>query len=452
MSASPVVRFAPSPTGLLHVGNIRTALFNWLFQHKAGGTFLLRLDDTDRARSREEFAEAIRADLRWLGLTWSREERQSDRVARYEAVMAELVAAGRLYPCFETEAELERRRKLQLARGVPPVYDRAALNLSEAEREALRRDGRTPHWRFKLDVAPTGQSTSGGGGWDDLIRGPQAVSLASLSDPVLVRADGSFLYTFTSVVDDVDFGVTHVIRGEDHVTNTAVQMDIFRALGAHPPAFAHHSLLVGADGSALSKRLGSLSVRAFREAGLEPMAVLSYVGTIGTSDPVTAHDSLRTLAAGFELSKISRAPVRFDVAELEALNAKLMHHTDFETVRERLLAAGIGQGEAFWLAVRGNLSRFADVVGWWQVVAGECAPVREDPEFLAAAREALPVEPWTVDTWREWTERLKASSGRKGKALFHPLRLALTGREAGPEMRLLLPLMGRERVARRLAD
>jgi glutamyl-tRNA synthetase len=455
-SGGAVTRFAPSPTGRLHVGNIRTALLNWLLARKTGGRFILRLDDTDRERSTEAFAHGIEEDLVWLGLAWDQRERQSDRLARYDTIAAELRASGRLYPCYETADELERRRKRQLARGLPPVYDRAALSLTDADRARFEAEGRKPHWRFLLanhdgdprQIRPT-EAT-----WNDLIRGPQHIRLDSLSDPVLVRADGGYLYTLASVIDDVDMGVTHVVRGEDHVTNTAVQIDIFRALGAGArlPAFAHHSLLVAADGSALSKRLGALSIEGLRRDGLEPLAVAAYCATIGTSDAVTAVRDLDELVGRFDLDKVSRAPVRFDPAELAAFNAKLLHEMPYAPAADRLAALGVGGGEAFWLAVRVNLMRFSDAKDWWQVVHGTIEPQIEDRDLCLEAARLLPPEPWTVDTWGAWTAAVRDATGRKGRALFHPLRLALTGRETGPELKLLLPLIGYERARDRLGS
>ncbi len=450
----PVVRFAPSPTGRLHIGNVRTALLNWLFAAREGGTFLLRLDDTDVARSTEEFAEGIRRDLAWLGLEWAREERQSARMDRYAAVAHELRAAGRLYACYESEDELDRRRKRQLARGMPPIYDRAGLRLTADERARLEAEGRRPHWRFRLDntslergLAPQPTLVN----WEDVIRGDQSVDVGSLSDPVLIREDGTPLYTFTSVVDDVDFGITHVIRGEDHVTNTGVQLQIFEALGAPPPRFAHHSLLVGADGKALSKRLGDLSIVGMREAGLEPMAVASHAALLGTPEAIVAYPTLAELGQHFDLARVSRSPGRFDIAELKALNAKLLHDTPYESVAGRMEAAGITGGEAFWLAVRGNIETVADAAIWWQVVQGPLAPVVENADFLAKAAEVLPQEPWSETVWQEWTAAVRATTGVKGRALFHPLRLALTAREAGPELKALLPLIGRARAVSRLS-
>ncbi|MFM8747094.1 MAG: glutamate--tRNA ligase [Aestuariivirga sp.] len=435
------VRFAPSPTGRIHIGNARTAILNWLFALKSGGHFILRYDDTDVARSTEEFASGIAADLAWLGISPARVEWQSRRFARYREVADQLKAAGRLYPCFETADELDRRRKRQLARGAPPVYDRAALRLSAAEIGKLEAEGRKPHWRFKLD----GRSIA----WNDLIRGPQTIDTAGLSDPVLVREDGSYLYTLPSVIDDIDFAISHVIRGEDHVVNTAVQIEITEALGAAPPQYAHHSLLTGADGKGLSKRLGSLSVAGLRESGLEPMAVASLAALLGTSDNIHPCTDYQELAGGFALDKLSRAPARFDEAELAQLNAKLLHHLPWEAVKNRLA----GATEAFWLAVRGNIAKLADAETWRLVIDGPVAPViaAEDRDFIAAAKELLPPEPWDGSTWKTWTEAVKSATGRKGKPLFMPLRLALTGLSHGPELAQLLPLIGRDRAAARLS-
>ncbi len=437
------VRFAPSPTGRLHIGNIRPAVFNWLFARREHGVFILRFDDTDLERSKEEYVTGIRDDLTWLGLTWNEEFRQSARFAFYEETADKLKQAGRLYACYETPEELDRRRKRQMARGLPPVYDRAALKLTAEEKRELEAQGRKPHWRFLLEQRPTS--------WDDLIRGPQEIDTASISDPVLIREDGTPLYTFTSVADDGVTGITHVIRGEDHVTNTAVQLQIFEALGGKAPVFAHHNLLVGAQGEALSKRLGSLSIRGLCEQGFEPLAVMAHASLIGTSEALHPQESLEALTTLFDFSKVSRAPARFDPEELKGLNAKLLHAMPFEAVAERLRERGIEGGEAFWLAVRANLELFADVDRWWTVVQGPVTPMVEDAIFLDKALAHLPPEPWDSSTWRSWTESVKQATGAKGRALYHPLRLALTGLDRGPELKDLLPLIGREKAAARLS-
>ncbi len=440
----PIVRFAPSPTGYLHIGNARPALWNYLFARKHNGTFILRLDDTDVERSREEFAAAIQEDLSWLGIKPDHFIRQSERLERYALAFERLKAANRLYPAYETPEELDRKRKRQQARGLPPVYDRSALKLTAQERAALEAEGRKPHWRFQLSGAPAL--------WPDGVRGPCHIDTASLSDPVLVRADGTVLYTFASVVDDAEMGITHVIRGEDHVANTAVQIEIFGALGVEPPAFAHHNLITAADGTEMSKRTGGLSLRSFRAAGLEPMAVASIAVLTGTSEAVRAVTSLDELAKLVDLNKFSRALTRFDPAEITHLSARLIHEKPFVNVCARLAELGIegSLAEPFWLAVRPNLTRVDEAVDWWAVVAGHIVPDVDDPAFLAEAAGLLPDEPWDAATWGQWTDAVKQATDRKGKALFMPLRRAITGLDHGPDLKALLPLMGRMRVLERL--
>jgi glutamyl-tRNA synthetase len=439
---SPTVRFAPSPTGYLHIGNARPCLLNWLHALKDGGRFILRIDDTDRERSKPEFEQAIIEDLAWLGITPHGFFRQSERFALYEAAAAKLRAAGRLYACYETPDELDRRRKRQLARGLPPVYDRAALKLTDADRAKLEAEGRKPHWRFRLEPGVVE--------WNDLVRGPTHIEAASLSDPVLIREDGAFLYTLPSVVDDIDMGITDVIRGEDHVTNTGVQIEIIRALGAEPARFGHHNLLTTVSGEGLSKRTGALSLRSLREAGCEPLAVAALAVLTGSSEAVRPVSSLAELAGLIDLAHLSRAPARFDEAELAALSARTLHHMEFQAVAPRLAALGIACGEPLWLAVRGNIARLEDAATWVGVVSGEVTPAASGP-VIDAAREALPPEPWDNTTWKALTDAVKAATGAKGRELFMPLRLALTGLEHGPELAALLPLIGRERALKRLS-
>lgn len=441
---SVTVRFAPSPTGLLHVGNARVALINWLFARQSGGSFVLRLDDTDPERSRPEFAEAIEADLLWLGLSWDRLERQSERLDRYHAAAERLKDSGRLYPCWETSEELEIRRKLALSRGRPPVYDRASLRLSAAEIAAREAEGRRPHWRFKLDHAEVR--------WDDLVRGPCHGHGEHLSDPVLIRADGSFLYTLPSVVDDIEFGITHVVRGEDHVTNTVAQIQIFEALGGPVPGFAHLPLLTDADGGGLSKRLGSDSLSSLRLNNVEPMALNALLSRLGTSDSIAICHNLDALAADFSWEKFSRGTPKYDPLMLSRLETQLLHEMSFEEALPSLSKLDLDDviDEEFWLGVRGNLTRMADAVEWWAICRADLTPTIEDADFTAAAAALLPPEPWDLSSWSVWTEAVKQATGRKGKALFHPLRLALTGRENGPELKTLLPLIGRARTQARL--
>lgn len=438
------VRFAPSPTGLLHVGNARQALINWLFARAHGGRFLLRSDDTDTERSTAEFAAKIERDLNWLGLGWDLFARQSDRLDRYDAAVARLKETGWLYPCYESAEELALKRKQQLSAGRPPVYDRASLSLTDAEKAAKEADGIRPHWRFKLDHEVVV--------WDDLVRGESRQDMASQSDPVLIRADGSPVYSMASVVDDIDLGITHIIRGEDHVTNSATQIQIFRALGAEPPVLGHTSLIVGADGSGLSKRIGSLSLEELRETdGLEAMAINSLLAGLGTNEVVAA-TSLDQLVDSFDITRYGRATPRFDPAELLQINAKILHATEYAGVAGRLADLGVESGEAFWNAIRGNITKLAEAGEWWVVVAAPIAPVIEDDdaEFCAAAADLLPEGEPTAETWGTWTGILKSQTGRKGKGLFMPLRKALTGRERGPELGDLLPLMGRDRAIARL--
>ena len=442
-----VTRFAPSPTGHLHVGNIRTALHNWLLARKgaegpAGGRFLLRIDDTDAARSKEEYVEGIRADLSWLGIAWSGEERQSARFALYEREFEKLKAAGRVYPCWETPQELELKRKVLLGRGLPPIYDRGALVLSEAEKAARIASGDLPHWRFLLDRDEPIV-------WEDGIRGPQKFDAAQMSDPVIRRADGSWLYMLPSAIDDVDMGVTQILRGEDHVSNTAAQVQMFTALGAPVPAFAHEALLVGTEGK-LSKRLGSLGVAHFREIGIEPQAVVALLGRLGTSDPVDPALDAEALAAAFDLSRFGRAPARFDEVELQRVNAAVVHALPFEAVSDRLpeeMDAGA------WETIRPNLSYVHEAADWWTVVIGPIevpALAEEDRAYLAEAVAVLSKLEWSDGVWKALTGALKDATGRKGKGLFLPLRLALTGMEHGPDMGALLPLIGREEALARL--
>ncbi len=445
----PVVRFAPSPTGLLHIGNARTALLNALYARREKGTFILRLDDTDRARSEEKYADAIREDLAWLGIPPDREERQSARTALYEATLEKLLKAGRVYACYETEEELEFRRRRQLAAHKPPVYDRAALKLTDADRAKLEGEGRKPYFRFKLEQKKIV--------WDDLVRGRCEIDTAALSDPVIRRADGHWLYSLTSVIDDAGMHVTHVIRGEDHLTNTAAQIEMFEALGAKPPAFAHHNLLTLPSGEGMSKRLGHLSLRSLREEGQEPLAVASAAVLVGSADAIEPVSGLDALASKIDFSKISHGAAKFDPKDLDALTARTLHGMPYEIAKPRLAALGVAADASFWEAVRGNLSRFREAEDWWRIVFGAIEPplAESEREFARKAAEHLPPAPWSATSWDKknwdsWIEALKGATGRKGRELFHPLRIALTGRENGPELRALLPLIGRERAVKRL--
>lgn len=435
-------RFAPAPTGHLHVGNIRQAIHNWLFACAHGGRFILRIDDTDLARSQEAYVDSIRADLNWLGLVPDVEVRQSQRFALYEASFDRLLAAGRIYPCFETAEELDIRRKVLLSRGLPPVYERTSLAISAGERDRRMAAGEQPHWRFLLDHdAPIS--------WNDLVRGPQQFDPKLLSDPVVRRADGSWLYMLPSAIDDVDLAITHVIRGEDHVSNTATQLQMFDALGAPVPAFAHTALLTGSEGK-LSKRLGSLGVDHFRAAGIEPQALVAKLARLGTSDPVEPFVDSAPLITGFDFARFGRAPARFDEAELTQLNARIVHQLSFDAVADRL---PVGMTAAGWEAIRPNLSSLAEAADWWAIVTGPVTPGEgdaQDRDFLLVAADLLDTVDWADNPWHALTAALKQSTGRSGKALFLPLRLALTGRGHGPDMATLLPLIGHEAAVARL--
>lgn len=435
-----ITRFAPSPTGTLHVGNIRTALHNWMLAQQAGGRFLLRIDDTDAARSEERFVDGIRADLAWLGLEPVGEERQSARLALYEAAFERLQAAGRVYPAYETAQELDLKRKVALGRGLPPIYDRAALALTEADRGALEAAGIAPHWRFKLDHAEAIR-------WDDGVRGQQLFDAAQLSDPVVRRADGSWLYMLPSVIDDIDMGITDVLRGEDHVSNTAAQLQMFTALGATPPRFAHEALLVGSEGK-LSKRLGSLGVESFREQGIEPEALVALLARLGTSQPVEPIADRAALVGGFDLGTFGRAPAKFDDAELLRLNSAIVHQLPFDHVAARLPA---GMDSVAWEAIRPNLDRVDDAADWWSVVTGPISTPDFDEDTRLFFAEAARLLVWNSDPWGPLTAALKEATGRKGKTLFLPLRQALTGRDSGPDMHALLPLIGEAETRARLA-
>ncbi|MBC6441695.1 MAG: glutamate--tRNA ligase [Rhodobacteraceae bacterium] len=432
-----VTRFAPSPTGYLHVGNLRTALFNYLIARRQGGEFILRLDDTDPERSTRHYADEIMRDMEWLGLTWDRVERQSHRLDRYKEAARQLRDISRFYECFETPAELDLKRRTQLNMGNPPVYDRSALVMSDSKKEALRKERGDGHWRFRLDHARIV--------WQDGILGGVSIDAASVSDPVLIRGDGQFLYTLASVCDDVDFGITHVVRGADHVTNTATQIQIIQAMGATPPAFAHHSLLTGPRGEALSKRLGSTSLRELRNNGVEPMALLSLMVNLGSSKPVELISEPDTLWKNFDLSNYGAAPAKFNADDLGTLTARVVSSLDYAAMEAALRAMGVPDdvAPAFWAVVRDNSKTRAHAEDWWKLCRDGADPLiaPEDSEFVATARSMLPDQPWDKGTWNAWTSAVQEITGRKGRGLLMPLRKALTGRAHGPDMGRLMPLL-----------
>ncbi len=437
MSRPTVTRFAPSPTGYIHVGNLRTALMNYMIARKSGGQFILRLDDTDQERSKQEYADGIMQDLEWLGLHWDRVEKQSLRMDRYREAADQLRAAGRFYECFETPVELDLKRKKQLNMGKPPVYDRASLRLTAAERDAMRADGRAGYWRFQLDQNRIE--------WPDGVLGPISIDAASVSDPVLIRADGQILYTFASSVDDIDMGVTFIVRGADHVTNTATQIQIMQAMDGTPPSFAHHSLLTGPQGEELSKRLGVLALRDLRARGVEPLALLSLMARLGSSKPVELAGSMQELIDGFDIGSFGAAPTKFNDEDLFPLTRAHVQSLPLTAVADRIAALGVPADKAdlFWSVAKGNITVLEDLAGWWHLFRDGATPLVDsaDVDFVRQAMTLLPAQPWTHDTWGQWTAAVKAASGRKGKDLFRPLRRALTGLDAGPEMADVMPLL-----------
>ncbi|MCB1784228.1 MAG: glutamate--tRNA ligase [Alphaproteobacteria bacterium] len=439
------VRFAPSPTGMMHVGNARTALITYLLARSLDGHFLLRIDDTDLERSKKEYEEEIEAALIWMGCPWDEKARQRDRLHRYSECLEKMETAGRVYKCYETPEELSLKRKSQLSRGLPPIYDRAALALSEEQKAAYEAQGRKPHWRFKLEHKPIE--------WNDLVRGEVKFNGADLSDPVVLREDGSPLFNWCSVIDDMDYAITHIVRGEDHVSNTAAQIQMFEALGATPPEMAHLPLLSDAEGGKLSKRTGSLNLYDLRtEHGLESMALVSLLARLGTSEPIEPFTDIAPLVESFNFSKFGRAAPKFDVEELMRLNAKILHGSAFADVNVRLAHMGLqDMDEVFWEAVRPNITRLDDAKEWWRVARGPVDPVIEDADFIAQALELLPPAPWSSETWMQWANAVKEATGRKGKQLFMPLRQALTGMEHGPELAELLLLIGPDKARERLS-
>ena len=438
---SVITRFAPSPTGLLHIGNIRTALIGYLFAKKHGGKFMLRLDDTDGERSTEAFATAIGQDLKWMGLEWDLFSKQSERMARYDAIKQQLLAAGRLYPCYETSEEIEIKRKMQLSRGKPPIYDRAALLLTDAQRAELKAEGKPEHWRFKLDE---NASIS----WKDMIKGDVTFKAEHLSDPVLIRTNGAPTYMLPSVIDDMDFNITHIIRGEDHVSNTAIQIQMFEALGAPLPVFGHHSLMKTKEGK-ISKRTGGFDIACVRdEEHIEALTIASLLARLGTSEPVEPRTSLAELVTHFDLTRFTKTAAIYDFDELDRLNSKVLHILPYSAVKDRTEMVGVD--EAFWLSVRQNLKRLPDIRLWHAICKEPLTPVIEDPSFTAQASTLLPGGNWDEDTWDQWLTAIKASTDKKGKALFMPLRKALTACDTGPELKYMLPLIGAEKVLLRL--
>ncbi len=438
---STVTRFAPSPTGLLHLGNIRTALINWLYAKNSGGKFILRIDDTDQERSKEEYISQIKYDLEWLGIDFDETFNQSSRFERYREEFEKLKSAGRIYACYETPDELERKRKLQMAAGGKQVYDRSALELSDEQKKDYELEGRKPHWRFLLQTERMR--------WNDLLKGEIDIDLTSLSDPVLFREDGVPLYTFCSAVDDIDFNITNVIRGDDHTSNTAVQIEIINALDKNKISFAHHALLKASSGDKLSKRDNVISIDSFREENIEPISILSLLSTIGTSKSIELKDSIQQIIDEFRLDTISTSPGRIETDVLKALNKKQVQKFEYDEVKTRLDKIDNNIDQKFWNTIKGNLDTVEDVAAWTEVVFKNNSFETEDKDYINLALELMPDEPWDDQTWTVWTNAIKERTGRKGRELFLPLRLAFTGLTHGPEMKLLIQLIGRNKILER---
>ena len=437
-----ITRFAPSPTGFLHVGNVRTALIAWMFARKHNGKFMLRIDDTDLLRSRQEYVDAIKEDLTWLGLHWDQEAVQSERLAKYEQIKSELIKTGALYPCYETAEELQVKKKLQLGQNKPPIYDRAALKLTPEQRQKMESDGLPTHYRLKLNEGKIS--------WHDLIRGEISFDAKNISDPILIRADGTMTYSIASVVDDAEFGITHIIRGEDHITNSAMHIRLFEAMGSSIPEFAHLSLLKSQEGE-ISKRYGGFEIRALREAGFDRMAVLSLLAKMGTSDSIENTNSLQELVDNFSLAKLSKSTVTYDLDELIRLNAQLLHNKPYEEVEATLHAMGMVKADKiFWETVRANLSNINEVKTWYDICCAELIPITDDLEFTTMAASLLPKGEFTNETWDQWITAVKAATDKSGKAIFMPIRKALTNLDHGPELRYVLKIMGYDRAFKRL--
>ncbi len=435
-----ITRFAPSPTGLLHIGNVRTALICYLIAQKEGGQFMLRIDDTDMERSKEEYVDNIKQSLEWLGLKWDFMARQSERFDRYEEIKKQFIAAGRLYPCYESAEELDMKRKMLINRGLPPIYDRSAMKLTDAEKAKFEQEGKKPHWRFKLDENTPIE-------WNDLVRGHIHFDAKNLSDPILIREDGSYTYMLPSTIDDVDFKITHITRGEDHISNTAIQIQLFQAMGNKLPYFAHLSLMKGKEGK-ISKREGGFDIQSLRDEGFEPIAISSFLARLGTADPIEARTNLKDIVANFDLSRFSKGTTIYDFAELERMNPKVLHAMSYGEVKSRPELSGID--EEFWNSVRPNIKKLAEIKEWWDICKENLTPIIDDSEFLKEASTVLPEGTWDENTWNQWVELVKQKTGRKGKDLFMPIRKAITAREHGPELKQILPLIGREKTFARL--
>lgn len=439
------LRFAPSPTGYLHLGNIRTALINWLFARANDGRFILRLDDTDLQRSQQKYADQIKEDLLWLDLNFDEVIKQSSRLSHYAKAAEALKEKGRLYPCYETPEELDLQRKLQLSSGKPPLYNRAALSLTSEQKQKYEQEGRKPHWRFKMEKSEIR--------WTDLIRGEVIFQGELLNDPILIREDGTPVFTLATAVDDLEMGITHIIRGEDHVTNTALQIQLMEALSnqPNPIQFGHLALISGRKGEGLSKREGSLSIAQLRKEGLEPLAINSLLAKLGTSDAIGPHISLKGILAEFDIHKFGRATPKLDPADLWQMNEKILQILPFDQIKERLETLDMKEPTPeFWSLLQKNITKFRDIKGWWEICYGHGAFREENKNLIEVAEHLLPPEPWDESTFKIWMNEVKQDTGLKGRELFMPIRQALTGQEHGPELKDLILIMGRFKVLHRL--
>ncbi len=441
-----ICRFAPSPTGFLHVGNIRAAIINFLYAKKIGGKFILRLDDTDIERVRDEYRDMILQDMAWLGLEYSDLIKQSDRLEKYEAAKNQLIANGRLYECFETPEDLNLQRKSQIASGITPIYNRAALNLTAEQKDLLRAQGLKPHYRFLLEDKITS--------WDDKIKGKITYEGRHFSDPVLVRDNGVPTYTFCSVVDDVDLSITDIIRGEDHITNTAIQIQIFEALGAKVPDFSHLALVKASEGK-ISKREGGFDVKSLRAEGYETMSIINLLAQIGTSEPIKIYKNCDELVSDFSFAKFSKSSTNYDISELNHINQKLLQKLDLSDVAPQLKNLGLTEVDAgFFDCIKQNIGFLSEIKMWWEICKGQFRYQNkaEDQEFLRKAASFLPQDTQDSSCWQNWLEGIKSNTTRKGKDLFMPIRLSLTGVEHGPELKFLVNLISREEILKRLAN
>ena len=438
-------RFAPSPTGLLHIGNARSAVINWAHIKNKGGEFILRIDDTDTERSKKEYENKIKKDLLWLGLSWSKTFNQSQRKEIYDKKILFLKESNKIYPCFESLEELSLKRKTLLSSGKPPIYDRSALKLTTDQIEDLITKGQAPHWRFKLEDEIIE--------WQDLIKGKISFDTKNLSDPVLIREDGSLLYHLHSVVDDIEENITDIIRGEDHITNTAFHIQLFKSLNAHVPRFGHHPFLTDEEGKSFGKRLGSLSIQKMYEDGFESLTLLNYLLSIGTSKNLSKEKNIDLLVNNFNINSLASSSPKFSINVLKLLNKDMLQSYDFSDVKQKFIDLKIKDAsEDFWIFIKNNINYFSESLDWISVINSNETYIDNSNDYLNIAAELLPEDPYDETTWDVWTDLIKNQTGKKGKELFMPIRFALTGRNKGPELKYLLPLLTKKHILKKLGN